>query len=279
MKGKITKLYDICCHEPHEEHMHEHTSLADELPIDLDGTVRNALRKIYDREVNAGQVYNPLHLKTALTLWEGLQEGFGKKLDSIDRADLDREFMTQLRTNVYIFSAFKNHHFVLDVIDQLTDGNGNIRSFSKFKEIVQGISDNYNKNWLLAEYDTAIGTGQMARKWKEIERDSDILPFLRYDTVGDGRVRPDHKILEGVTLRYDDPFWDVYYPPNGWRCRCSVQQVTGPQKSPDDTPEVPKAFRHNAGKTGQLYTRDHPYYTVRRGFKKDAENNFGATIK
>lgn len=25
----------------------------------------------------------------------------------------------------------------------------------------------------------------------------------------------------------DDPFWQSFYPPNGWRCRCRVRAVSG----------------------------------------------------
>ena len=48
---------------------------------------------------------------------------------------------------------------------------------------------------------------------------------LQYRTVGDDRVRPEHAALNGVTLPPSDEFWESYYPPNGWRCRCTVVQV------------------------------------------------------
>ncbi len=29
----------------------------------------------------------------------------------------------------------------------------------------------------------------------------------------------------GTVLPWDHPFWRTHYPPNGWRCRCAVQQL------------------------------------------------------
>ena len=42
----------------------------------------------------------------------------------------------------------------------------------------------------------------------------------------DDRTRPLHRAWHGVVLRYDDPFWRSYYPPNGWHCRCTVTQYS-----------------------------------------------------
>jgi SPP1 gp7 family putative phage head morphogenesis protein len=44
----------------------------------------------------------------------------------------------------------------------------------------------------------------------------------KYVTTGDDRVRPMHAALEGVTLPKGDPFWQRFYPPNGWNCRCQA---------------------------------------------------------
>lgn len=56
-----------------------------------------------------------------------------------------------------------------------------------------------------------------------------LRPYWQYQTIGDGHVRDTHAAMEGRVYRCDDPIWDIWYPPNGFRCRCSVVSLTEEQ--------------------------------------------------
>ena len=83
----------------------------------------------------------------------------------------------------------------------------------------------FNRNYLQAEYQTAKRGAQMAHLWNKFLEQKEYYPNLVYRTVGDSRVRPEHAALNGVVKPIDDPFWKTYYPPNGWRCRCTVMNT------------------------------------------------------
>ncbi|WP_175845148.1 phage minor head protein [Burkholderia arboris] len=51
-------------------------------------------------------------------------------------------------------------------------------------------------------------------------------PYWEYVAILDSRTRPAHRALAGSVYRYDDPFWQTFYPPNGYRCRCRVRTRT-----------------------------------------------------
>lgn len=87
----------------------------------------------------------------------------------------------------------------------------------------------------------------MAAKWEQFEEDGDRY-FLQYRTQNDSKVRPEHAALHGVTLPITDPFWETYYPPNGWNCRCTVVQV---RKS-----KYPQTPHDEAMQLGELATGD-----------------------
>lgn len=73
---------------------------------------------------------------------------------------------------------------------------------------------------------TNIQTSYMAGRYKEQIDNTDNRPNWQYVAVMDRRTRPSHAMLNGRIFPYDDPFWDSFYPPNGWGCRCRVRALS-----------------------------------------------------
>jgi hypothetical protein len=51
-------------------------------------------------------------------------------------------------------------------------------------------------------------------------------PYWQYSAVNDSRTRPTHAALHGKVYPADSAFWDTFYPPNGFRCRCMVKTLS-----------------------------------------------------
>lgn len=75
-------------------------------------------------------------------------------------------------------------------------------------------------------FDANLRSAVAAGRWERMERTKDRRPYLRYVAVLDSRTRPEHRAWHGTILPHDDPFWDTHFPPNGWSCRCQVQQLS-----------------------------------------------------
>lgn len=82
---------------------------------------------------------------------------------------------------------------------------------------------------LFTIYSTNLQTAYMAGRYKGMMDVVDRRPWWEYVAVMDARTRPEHAALHGKVFRYDDPFWNFFYPPNGWNCRCRVVSA-----SPDE---------------------------------------------
>lgn len=190
-------------------------------------------------------------------------EGYGKNFMQVDWDTPDAEMLTRLTRDVWNFSAAKNYQQMRDMTLAMRDENGKLRSFGDFKDIAGSINEKYNSSWLRTEYNQAIGSATMAARWSEFEANKKIMPFLQYSTVGDKRVRDSHRALEGIIRKIDDQFWATHYPPNGWGCRCSVNQL--PNSNAKETKEIPDApipamFRTNLAQSGLIFPAGHPYY-------------------
>lgn len=130
----------------------------------------------------------------------------------------------RLNRSDYIFSGMKAFNELGEAFPSLTDEEGNRKPFERFLNDVRSIDETYNSNYLRSEYNFVTASADMAAKWDDFAAEGDRY-LLQYRTAGDDRVREEHAELEGVTLPIDDSFWESYYPPNGWNCRCTVVQV------------------------------------------------------
>lgn len=64
-------------------------------------------------------------------------------------------------------------------------------------------------------------------EWDQQPAVQNILWGYKYITAGDDRVRPEHAVLDGITLPKDDPWWLSNKPPLGWACFPAGVRVSG----------------------------------------------------
>lgn len=143
---------------------------------------------------------------------------------ALKEVPLDDISVQRLKESNYVFSGIKTFHELNEVFPSLLDDEGNRKPFNQFLNEVQKVHDTYNVQYLRTEYNFAQASALMAARWKKFEQDGDRYN-LQYRTMYDKRVRRTHRMLHNITLPIESPFWDKYFPPNGWNCRCTVVQV------------------------------------------------------
>lgn len=227
--------------------------------------------------------------KPPINLYKAYGMSFEKGIDkgiefALEFGKPDPLMLEALKDNSWNFSAAKTWQFTKDIEAQIVDELGNKRTFKEFAKAVDSIGVTYNRTWLNTEYELSISNAQNASQWDSFERDKKVLPFLKYQTVGDARVRDSHKRLDGIIRRVDDKFWSMYGPSNGYNCRCLLVQLQNAKESDVSNlefteKEVPSAFRFNPAKKKRIYPKDHPYYEVSTKYRDDKNNNFNLPIR
>ena len=145
---------------------------------------------------------------------------------TIRRRPLDDISVQRLKESNFVFSGYKTFHELNETFPSLLDDDGTRKPFERFLKDVQTVNEKYNRLYLKAEYNFAMSSADMAAKWQSWWTDEDRDRYLlQYRTVGDKRVREVHRALHNVTLPITSKFWDEYFPPNGWNCRCTVARV------------------------------------------------------
>ena len=75
-------------------------------------------------------------------------------------------------------------------------------------------------------YRTNLQSAYMAARYQQMKAASATHPYWQYQAVMDQNTRPAHAAMHGHIFAHDDPVWGTCYPPNGYRCRCTVRTLS-----------------------------------------------------
>ena len=259
-----------------------------------DDLVEALFQGIYSGRIKPRFLPTSLYFAIADYLKKGVYEGYGETFSSLSKAHKptgynlsDLELLTEMRPNVYLFSAAKTYQQVRTMCDALIGDDGRILPFKQFREKADETYNLYNKTWLQTEYDTAIGQAQNGRKWNEIEKQADILPLLEYHAVIDSRTSEICRPLDGIIAPVGDPIWKRVAPLNHFNCRCMIKQLSDGKLTSDKvkTEKVDETlgmmqdlFKMNPGQTGYVFSKQHPYFQVPKNDKEYAKRNYDLPI-
>nr|DAF21068.1 MAG TPA: minor capsid component [Caudoviricetes sp.] len=240
--------------------------------------MRDKLTEMFDRMMKALFREQGASLEINILASEEAQdfiETHASVLDSSFRqVEMSEAMRKRLQRSDYIFSGLKTFHELNEAFPSLLDENGNRKTFERFLNDVRKIDETYNRGYLRAEYNFVQASAEMAAKWERFAEDGNRYN-LQYRTAGDTKVRPEHAALHGVTLPMSDPFWEEFFPPNGWNCRCTVAQVRKAKYPVTDHDEAMSLgelatgkdskgiFRFNPGRE-QKTVPDYNPYTIKR---------------
>lgn len=206
-------------------------------------------------------------------------EEMSNVFSSVIPHEVPQEMKIYLEKDAFVFSGLKTHAQLTEARSLLKDEKGNIRPYYQFEKEVLKLNEKYNKNYLEAEYQFAVSSSQSAASWASLQEDTERY-WLEYRTASDEKVRQSHANLNGICLPKNDPFWQEFYPPNGWRCRCIAVEVLAKEKTPSDskkailegekaTTQISKTgknklamFRFNAGAEQKLFPPNNSYTKV-----------------
>ena len=172
-----------------------------------------------------------------------------------------------LRVNLFEFAAAKTTMQMKHYRSLMMNKNKEIIPFDSFKKLVANEGEVFNNSYLRTEYNLTKQAALMAVKWQELDSE-----YLQFSTVGDRRVRPEHKLFDKFTAKKSDPIWKRLYTPLDWGCRCTI--IPGKESQVSETynsewaekmvdPLVKgKIFDNNVGITLEIFNKSHPYFNA-----------------
>lgn len=209
--------------------------------------IESYIREIFDNVAGSKGATNKLLKYYFDTFSEGLNVGYNSSSIFYD-ADL----ALALKNDIALFSAFKETSFRKQLESFLTQ-NGEVVPWSKYKKKAFELSIEYNERYLKTEYNHTVATAMNVDKWKSFIADADLYPNLKYNAINDSRTREKHRILDGLILPINHPFWKDNMTPIDWGCRCDIEQTDEePSKVIPDF-EAKAGFKNNAALSQKIF--------------------------
>jgi hypothetical protein len=149
-----------------------------------------------------------------------------ERWDDLLGAEHDHAFMVAGATSAELLADLRG------AVDQAIASGITRTDFARqFDQIVaqRGWSYRGGRDWRAnLIYAQNLRTAYQAGRYAQM-RDPDVLktrPFWQYIHGGSRLPRLSHLAHDRKVYRADDPWWDVWYPPNGYNCSCRVLSLS-----------------------------------------------------
>ena len=133
----------------------------------------------------------------------------------------------EYRVNAFTVSGVGGMDMINDMYRSLSKALQKGESFQQWKSQYNDLWK--NKGWTGKSawrvdniFRTNIQTAYNVGRYSQMVEVVDSRPYWMYSAINDSRTRPTHIALNEKVFPHDHEFWDIFYPPNGFRCRCTV---------------------------------------------------------
>jgi len=121
---------------------------------------------------------------------------------------------------------------------------------------------------LITIYQTNANVAYSAGRYKMMIANASQRPYWQYKQIDRKTKRKSHSYYADKVFRYDDPIWDIIYPPSDWNCGCYVIPLTASElearglevsKGSDfQTKNIPPEWQYNPGKAYPAWDNSQP---------------------
>jgi SPP1 gp7 family putative phage head morphogenesis protein len=135
------------------------------------------------------------------------------------------------RAEAFSIAGIASMDQLQQTLDSLREAQEQGASFKKWKEEllkapdVLALTNHRLDNIFRTNIQGAYARGRAEHHQRHKER----RPYLMYSAINDSRTRPRHAAMHGFVAPVDDPVWDEWTPPCGYRCRCTVISLSETQ--------------------------------------------------
>lgn len=174
-----------------------------------------------------------------------------------------QELSEECRAKAFTVSGYTSLEVLQEFLDTLTKAVEDGTTLEQFREDMNGFLEEHGYEginpWKAATiFRTNVQSAYQAGHYKSMTDPTvkKLRPYWRYKTAGDGRVRDTHAMMDGRVYRADDPIWDVWFPPNGFGCRCAVTSLSERQvkeRGYTVSKEPPRSVDYSTGEIRYCY--------------------------
>ena len=221
----------------------------------------------------------------AVQLTNGLFKGWGKRRTSAAWNEPDHLALHYMEFNLFEFAHTKTEARLAAINELLIDKDKlEIRSYEQFEKLALEKVNTLNKAYLRTEYNLSVAVGQGGAAYHRALSEKDtVTTYVQYQTVGDNKVRADHRLLDGKIFNLSDPEAMRLWPPNAYGCRCEMVQYIS------NNPTVTKGkaaaavlgdsfkdskFNVNRGDVRQVFTQEQMYSSSKKGLTDTNKLNY-----